>query len=567
MTADDMLKNIDTSLYANRWIAVVHERVVGVGLTAAQAHRAAMQIRAKDKPHLFFVDETGQVNRPSTSPPQIESWLNQHPLLPTVRQILQRHHLEAYLVGGAVRDLLLAREKIIDLDMAGPQNGLTAAKIVANALGAAYYPLDSERGTGRVVYELDTPTGVEKNHLDIATFRGPTLATDLADRDFTINAIALRLSDPPELIDPLQGQHDLRLGIVRAAAETTFVHDPIRILRAVRQASELNFAIEPHTEQLLQAAVTELPTVSPERQRDELLKLLNSPQPGAALHRLHRLAVLPHLLPEVAALVGVTQSPPHHLDVFDHTTKALTVWAGWVQAGFPPLPTELRAGLEMYLAERVAGELTIQTLLPLAILLHDTGKALTRQEEQTTDGSRIRFLGHEQKSAEIAQAVLHRFRLSGQATSFVKTVVAQHMRPLSLAQAGKVSRRAIYRFYRDCQARGTAAGVAVVLHAWVDHLATYPDNEGEAAGQTLQTVVKTLLTAYFSRPAEMIDPPPLLTGHDLITMLNLTEGPLIGMLLDRLKEAQATGQVNNKAQAVAFIEADPDFSQYRDNNA
>ncbi|MCB0156298.1 MAG: CCA tRNA nucleotidyltransferase, partial [Anaerolineae bacterium] len=382
-----------------------------------------------------------------------------------------------------------------------------------------------------------------------------------------INAIALRLSDPPELIDPLQGQHDLRLGIVRAAAETTFVHDPVRILRAVRQASELNFAIEPHTEQLLQAAVTELPTVSPERQRDELLKLLNTPQPGAALHRLHRLAVLPQLLPEVAALVGVTQSPPHHLDVFDHTTKALTVWAGWVQAGFPPLPTELRAGLEMYLAERVAGELTIQTLLPLAILLHDTGKALTRQEEQTADGSRIRFLGHEQKSAEIAQAVLHRFRLSGQATSFVKTVVAQHMRPLSLAQAGKVSRRAIYRFYRDCQARGTAAGVAVVLHAWVDHLATYPDNEGEAAGQTLQTVVKTLLTAYFSRPAEMIDPPPLLTGHDLITMLNLTEGPLIGMLLDRLKEAQATGQVNNKAQAVAFIEADPDFSQYRDNNA
>ena len=556
---------IDPTLYLNRWIALVRGRVVGVGLTKAQAYRAAMQVRAKDKPLLRFVDAEGQVKTVDPDQLDLPGWVADQPLLSNVIKILQTHQIEAFLVGGAVRDLLLGRETIVDLDFALPGNGLNAAKIVANAMKAAYYPLDPERGTGRVVYEIEGPHGVEKNHLDFATFRGADLRADLTDRDFTINAMALRLSDPPELIDPLQGQHDLRQKTIRVAADSAFQDDPVRILRAVRQAAQFEFDLEPHTQQLLQAAAATMPTISGERQRDELLKLLNTPRPGPAMQALHQFEVLPHLLPEVATLAGVTQSPPHHLDVWEHTLAALTAWTNLAAAGFSNVAPELRAAVQQYFDEALAGEMTRRSLMPLALLLHDSGKPLTRTEELTPDGGslRIRFLGHEQKSTELARAVMHRFHFSSQAISFVTTVVAHHMRPLSLAQAGSLSRRAIYRFFRDSKRGGSAAGPATVLHAWADHLATYPTGQGQQAGQALSQVVDTLLTAFFARQNEMIEPPPLLTGRDLIKMLALSEGRLIGLLLNRLKEAQAVGQVTDQAEALAFVEADPDFVRHR----
>lgn len=495
----------------------------------------------------------------------IESWLAKQPLLQKVISILQAQHLEAYLVGGAVRDLLLGREEIVDLDFAVPNDGLTVARRVANALKAAFYPLDEERGTGRVVCTPPQAGVAQKTYLDFATFRGPTLLTDLTDRDFTINAIALRLSDPPELIDPLHGQQDLAWRQIRAASEQAFRHDPVRVLRAVRQAADFGFTIEAQTVHILRQATSDLTSVSPERQRDELVKLLNTPTLGQAMEMLQQFAILPQLLPEVEAMVGVAQSWPHYLDVFQHTTEALRQWQVLRQQGY--LPNRSRP-IAAYLDKPLAGELTLQKLLPLAIFLHDSGKPLTQTIEEIENNgyAKIRFLGHEHEGAKIARRVLNRFHFSGQATSFVETVVAHHMRPLLLAATGKVSRRAIYRFFRDTSQPGYEAGIAIALLALADQRATYPPHEGEQAEQTLLKIVNELLTAYFDRREQVVDPPPLLTGQDLIKVLDLEQGPLIGLLLRRLKEAQATGQVTDRAAALAFVAADPDFINYREKS-
>ncbi len=492
--------------------------------------------------------------------------LDHHPLLQNVIKILRAHQVEAYLVGGAVRDLLLGRQTIVDLDFAVPGRSLTVARKVANALQAAFYPLDPERGTGRVVHNVPVASGLKKFYLDFADFRGATLAEDLRDRDFTINAIALSLTDPPQLIDPLAGQRDLEIGQIRATSATAFQHDPVRVLRAVRQSTELGFSIETQTEQDLRQAVTGLVTVSPERQRDELLKLLNTPTPGQAVQKLRHLGILPHLLPEIEVMIGVSQPPPHYLDVFDHTTTALDAWTSMLQAELPDIPARLQEAVRQYLNEGLAGSLTPQLLMPLALLWHDAGKPLTRTE-QAGPPVKIRFLGHERESARIACRAMKHFHFSNQAIRFVEKVVLHHMRPLLLAQEGQVSRRAIYRLFRDTGARSYQAGVAVALHALADHRATYPPDQGQAETQALLGVVHQLIATYFEQYDRVIDPSPLLTGRDLMETFGLSEGRLIGLLLNRLKEAQATKQVQDKAEALAFIKADPDFVNYQNKTS
>lgn len=498
-----------------------------------------------------------EVNLPIT-----KERLTQHPLLQTVIKTLRTHRLEAYLVGGAVRDMLLGRERIVDLDFVTPGDGLAVARRVANALGAAFYPLDAERGTGRVVFSsnathLEGASHLAQSYLDFASLRGATLLDDLADRDFTVNAIAFSLTEPFALIDPLGGWQDLARRQLRAASATAFTHDPVRVLRAVRQAVELGFSLEAHTEQLLQEAASALPQVSPERRRDELVKLLNTPAPGQAVQKLRKWGVIPYIVPEVVALIGVAQGPPHYLEVFEHTVEALQAWADMLHHDLADLPENLRPVVLAYLAESLAGNLSRQSLLPLALLLHDTGKPET---QETADEAKIRFWGHEKVSAKIARRVMNGFRFSSQAGDFVATVVAQHMRPLLLAGEGSISRRAVYRFFRD----SGEAGVAVALHALADHRATYPPGQGQAEWLHLREVVVKLITAYFEQRDQVVDPPPLLTGHDLIETFGLPEGRLIGVLLGRLREAQATGEVTDKAAALAFIQSDPEFMKRSD---
>ncbi len=560
MADTDLPIDFEPHLYRNRWLAIVRRRVVGVGVTRAQAERAAGQIRPKERPGLYFVDGSGRLTQADSIMLQLnpENWFDNQPLLHKTAQILQARQIESYLVGGAVRDLLLGRTNIVDLDFAVPGDGLAVARQVADALHAAYYPLDVERATGRVV--CDQPEPPYKIYLDFASFRGRDLTADLLDRDFTINAIALSLTQPPRLIDPANGQADLAAAQLKSVTPLAFQHDPVRVIRAVRQAADFNFAIDPATAAAIRRDAGLLPRVSAERQRDELLKLLNTPTPGRAVDRLHQLNVLPALLPEVAALAGLEQSPPHHLDVLAHTCQTLEKWAALAAAGWPDVPQKYQAALAGYFETPLAGGLSLQKLMPLAILLHDTGKLTARTEE--TPGQ-FRFIGHEKESAQIALAVARRLRLSSQAADFVEVVARQHMRPGWLIHEKNVSRRAIFRFFRDTAGKGFQAGVAVALHALADHDATFPPGAGKAERRALVALVWRLLADYFERHDQLVDPPLLLSGRDLIDELGLKEGKIIGQLLHRLKEAQAVGEVTSRAEAIDFIKSDPDFGDYR----
>ena len=468
--------------------------------------------------------------------------------------------LPFFVVGGAVRDMLLSRPTH-DLDFVLSGDVLPIARRAANALGAAFYPLDEERDTARVI--LMQADG-SRQVLDFAALRGEDLDSDLRARDFTINAMAIPVDSPQRLVDPLGGAIDLRAGRLRACSETSFQDDPLRILRGVRLALAFDLNIVPETRKQMRQAVHLLPRVSPERVRDELFRILDGPKASAALRSLDLLGALPFILPELVNTQGVTQSPPHVSDIWNHSLEAVQKLGSVLDVLGPRHDPEAAANWALgfvsvrlgryrelifaHLQNRLNPERSMRALLLFAALYHDIGKPGTRQVDEE---GRIRFFGHELTGKKIIDQRAHHLRLSKDEIDRLKTIVHHHLRPFLLAQTGEPpSRRAIYRFYRDTG----PAGVDICLLTLADVLATYGPALPKEAWINHIEVVRVLLDAWWERPEESVAPKALLNGHDLIEVLNLEPGPQIGQLLEAVREAQAMGSVHTREEAFLFVQ-------------
>jgi putative nucleotidyltransferase with HDIG domain len=433
---------------------------------------------------------------------------------------------------------------------------------VADTLGSDVYPLDTERDTGRVL--LPQPDG-KRLILDFATYRGPDLESDLRGRDFTVNAMALDLRDDSSLIDPLGGAKDLRQRRLRACSPASFSDDPLRALRAVRLSVSLQFKLDPQTRSWLAASVLALSKVSPERRRDEIVKILEGPKTHTMLRMLSVLDLLPHTFPEIEAFAGVSQSPPHIHDVWEHSLAMLRELEALLEfiagpAVDPDAPASLWMGLASlrlgryreqfasHLAQETIPERPWRALLFLAALYHDAGKPETRTVEP--DG-RVRFLGHEAVGAAMVERLARSLKFSNEEMRRLKGIVRNHMRPHHLVQTGRTpSRRAIYRFFRDTG----LGGVDVCLLALADVLGTYGNTLPQETWENYLDLCRLLLENWWERPEESVRPQDLLNGRDLIETFGLSQGPLIGRLLARLREAQAVGEIGDRKDAFRWAE-------------
>ncbi|HET9908540.1 MAG TPA: HD domain-containing protein, partial [Anaerolineales bacterium] len=470
-------------------------------------------------------------------------------------------HQEIYLVGGAVRDMMLNRLSH-DLDFALPSNGISTARRVANALKADFMALDEERDTGRVlVSEADG----DRTFLDFATYRGANLEEDLRARDFTINAIAYDVRSKT-LLDPLNGTADLRLKLIRACSQTSISDDPVRILRAVRQAAAFSFKIELATRKSMKQAAHLLPNISPERKRDELFKILEGPKPDASIRALEMLGVFPHLLPELSALKGVEQSSHHVYDVWEHTLKVLGYLEEIITTlGIKQAPPEeidpfgalliqhlgkYKERFTAHFEKLLNTDRSVRAVLFFAALYHDVEKPATRSVDET---GRIRFFEHEIKGAEVTSKRAQSFNLSNDEVERVKKIVKNHMRfhfftnqMQELKQ--EPSRRAIYRFFRDTG----EAGIDLLLLGLADLRGTRGNTLSQEAWTAALQVAELLLNNYWERPEQTISPPRLLDGNDLMRELNLEPGRIVGQLLEEIREGQAIGNIETRDQAIEF---------------
>ena len=455
--------------------------------------------------------------------------------------------IQIYLVGGCVRDRLLGRP-VYDLDVAVDGDGLRLARRLANRFGGAYYPLDEARQTGRAI--LDDQRG-EHLAVDVARLRGQDLAADLADRDWTINALAASVRAPEEIIDLHGGMDDLRARIIRPVSEGSIRNDPLRALRAIRQAAELNFTLAPETESLIRrdGAAIASSQVAGERIRDELARLLTLPHSAESLVRLDGLGLLTVIFPELEPLRCLPQPPPHCLDVLPHSLKVVACLEQILEQAGPGDLASFAVRLRAHFAQMMSETRPRLVTLKLAALLHDTGKAQAYTVDETKGQGRIRFIGHDQIGADFVEEAFRRLKFSAAEVRLGKAIARHHMRPLLLADQDGVSSRAVYRFYRDTD----QAGVDVLIHALADHLATYAPGTGDDAWASLLSLTARMLADYWERSAERVTPPGLLDGHDLLREFGLQPGPYIGELLEAVREAQVSGQVRTRDEALALV--------------
>lgn len=429
----------------------------------------------------------------------------------TARKIVARLRAAghtALFAGGCVRDMLLGKSPK-DFDIATDALPETVQKLFPRTV-----PVGAQFGVILVV-----ENGEE---YQVATFRSDgayvdgrrpvdvTFCTPEGDalrRDFTINGM---FYDPgaEKVIDYVAGRKDLETGIVRAIgnAADRFAEDKLRVLRGVRFAATLDFEIEPATWDALRAGAAAIHEVSAERIREEIVKILVSPQRVRGFDLLDASGLLREILPEVAALRGCEQPPEFHPegDVFVHTRLMLSL-----------LPD------------------TVSIPLALSVLFHDIGKPPTMQIDPT---GRIRFNGHESVSARMTEAIMRRLRFSNEETDATIEMVQNHM-VFKDVQNMRVAR--LKRF----MARPTFADELELhrvdclgSHGMLDNLHFLKARKEEFANEPLI-------------------PPPLLRGDDLIA-LGWKPGPKFKEVLDAVQTRQLEGTLRSPGEALAWVRAE-----------
>lgn len=406
-------------------------------------------------------------------------------------------------MGGAVRDALLGRE-VTDLDwlVAQPER---EASLAANLVAGAHFALDEQRGHWRVV----TSSSIR----DYIALDGP-LETNLLERDFTINALALTAEG--ELIDPASGKADLKAGLLRMISKDNLQADPLRLLRAVRLATELELELEPATAIAIKElagrhAEGQLPLPAWERSRSELDRILLSPRAVAGLKLLADLQLLDVYLPELARGRDVDQGGMHHQDVLDHQIESL----GHLLLNFPDADLSLR----------------------WATLLHDIGKPDTWSQDDEEDGGRIRFHGHERVGSDMARVIMQRLRQPTARTERVVALVRRHMQPLPSDE--KSTRRFLHRY-------GELLPDLLSLMV-ADREAARGRLASEAARKNYRVAIGRVLQALNEAPPAPAQ--PLFSGSELMKMLDLEPGPKVGQAVRYLAELQAVGDADNADDA------------------
>jgi len=450
----------------------------------------------------------------------------------------------AWLVGGAVRDGLLGRQTA-DVDVVVDGDPAQAARAVARAARrAACFALSEDFGSWRVV---------AREHawqVDVEPLRGGTIEADLALRDFTVNAIAQPIAGGAP-IDPLGGAADLRAGRLRMAAPTAFAEDPLRVLRMVRLALELDLQADAEALRSAAAQADGLRGISPERVFMELRRIVAAPQVRRGLELMSALGATAVVLPELEALRGVEQNRFHHLDVYGHTLEVLDRTVELTSAG-GPASGELdacigarRPVVDAFLSEPLADELTRGDALRWGALLHDAAKPLTRAV-RPQDG-RVTFIGHDVRGAQLARAVLERLRASERLRAHVAALVRHHLRLGFLVHEPQpLARRTVFAYLRAC----SPVEVDVTLLSMADRLATRGDRAQDAV-QAHMAVARGMLDDALRWRAEG-PPPPLLRGDELAHELGIPTGPRVGELLEQLAAAQYAGELDSRDRALEY---------------
>jgi putative nucleotidyltransferase with HDIG domain len=448
-------------------------------------------------------------------------------ILTTIGTLADQHQFEIYVVGGFVRDFFLNRACGVfsaersEMDFVIVGDGIKFAELLAKHLRLSKPTVYRNFGTAMLKWdEMQLEFVGARRESYRGDSRKPNvepadLQTDLARRDFTINAMAFALNAGHfgKLIDPFGGQNDLAGRLIRTPLDplTTFSDDPLRILRGIRFATQLDFTIEERTFRGMRERRERLRIISQERITDELLKILAAPKPSIGFHLLDQAGVLEIIFPELVALKGVEEYKGYfHKDVFNHTLMVLDNLAA------------------------VSDKLPLR----LAALLHDIAKPRTKA---FVEGKGWAFHGHEEIGSRMLPSIFHRLRLPNDWLKYVQKLTRLHLRPIALTEeecTDSAYRRLLFQAGEDledllmlCRADITSGNVKRRER----HLSNF-----DFVVKRLNEVEEKDRMRAFQSPVR---------GDEIMQVCNLTPGPLVGKLKSAIEEAILDGKIPNAHDA------------------
>jgi poly(A) polymerase len=441
-------------------------------------------------------------------------------ILKFIGHIADQHNICIYAVGGFVRDRLLEKQ-VKDIDFVVLGDGPQFAEQIAKALNSRNLVIFEKFQTAMIQYDdfhLEFVGARSESYL--AHSRKPIvvaadLQADLMRRDFTINTLAYSVNSDTfgEITDPFSGKDDIGKKIIRTPLdpEITFKDDPLRILRAIRFATRLQFTIETKTFKALKKMRQRLAIVSQERITEELLQLLKANNPAIGFRLLIDADILEIIFPELAALKGVEQREGfYHKDVLDHTLKVLTN----------------------------ISETTQKLELRLTALLHDIAKPVTKQ---FIPGIGWGFHGHDEIGARMLKPIFQRLRLPNHMLKYVEKLVRLHLRPIHLSNEN-VTDSAMRRL--SVQAGEDLDDLLILCRADItsgnpdrvkQHLANF-----DIVAKRLQEVAEKDKLQAFQSPVR---------GDEIMQLCQLKPGPMVGKLKKMIEEAILEGEIENEHEA------------------
>jgi hypothetical protein len=440
-----------------------------------------------------------------------------------------------YLVGGAIRDLLLGRPAK-DLDFVQPHGSIQLAKTVSRKLNGAMYTLDDVRHSARMILRQGEQ---DEQVLDFTSFIGEDLQQDLRQRDFTINAMALDLDAPERLIDPLSGEKDLEDRQLRLCGPDSLTSDPLRVLRGVRLISNYDLMYGWEITAEMRVAIKKLGLVSGERVRDELFKCLRVPNIDVTVGLFDKFGVFDQLR---LLVFGVDSAESRFPEYDAKLLASLTELANYLRdlenkdISFQLFSKQkhLRDYQTLLDEPLQGGRMRRHLLLLCSILLH------IHPLFDAVQSGEVHLFPYV-FSEQIAQALL-----TGQKEKAYFQAVSGGFLRLADLSASKPGKLDYYRFFRDFGSYGLDSALLAMV-------------EIETQGEKFQfdsEICREILDIWFEQHSQTVSPPRLVDGTQLQHDLSVGPGSHIGYLLEAIREQQVLGKINTTAEAIAYAHAE-----------
>jgi len=443
------------------------------------------------------------------------------PILSELSRLAKEKKTSLFLVGGYLRDLFLGAPAK-DYDFALPKDASSFIETIEETLHLLFFKVGKEE-MGTTTYRIVK----ESMSIDLTFMQGETIEEDLRRRDFTVNAVAFSLQD--ETFHWIEGApEDIGRKLIRTVSNRSIDLDPLRMLRAIRYLCTLEgFAIDKELKEEISLKREKILSLPAERVRTELDQILLSPQPAVGMKSLYEFGLLLSLFPELKGLESLGQNEHHHLDALSHTLLIVEKisWASeWVARSDRETSLNQENRLSLY----------------YAALFHDIGKQDTYSKDEK---GRVHFYCHEAFSVQAAERIMKRLRFSNLMQNKILHLIRNHMRILNLSQETKET--ALRRMVNQI---GDETPLLVLLS-----LADKEASRGILTVQNDEVVEKHCLRILeLFREKDIVHPPPLITGHDVIA-LGYSSGPRIGQILNSIRHKQVEGEIKNREEALRVL--------------